>query len=78
MTSVPDGWPAPGCTTSPAGLLSIVLVQNFERQRFTGELRRRNVWNIDGDELPVPHCKVRPRVTAGDRDVSVRDELLYE
>ena len=55
LTSVPDAWPAPGCTTIPAGLLSTamsgVLIQDVERERLGRHVRRLRLGNVDLDAI---------------------------
>jgi hypothetical protein len=54
-----------------------VLVHDLERERFACHRRGRDCWDVDSNPIPVAHREVRARLPAVDRDVSVRNELLY-
>ena len=53
---MPDAWPAPGCTTIPAGLLSTamsgVLVQDVERQRLAARVAALGVGHVTSTRSP--------------------------
>ena len=80
FTSVPELWPAAGCTTIPAGLFTTtqvgVLVENRDRDVFRLRAGRQRRRQLDADLVAVLHREVRLGLPARHLDLALVDQPL--